>query len=101
MWPHGHTWKPKQRAVSNSTQTAKAMHIDGDLLRRCVDLRALDKIITTEADVERFCRYLDELEGGVHTKAFQTATTSRTELLGMYLELGYEVLYYLTVASPL
>ncbi|KAF5025461.1 hypothetical protein F66182_2437 [Fusarium sp. NRRL 66182] len=68
----------------------KMMHIDGDLLKRCLDLRALKSLVSIGDGIDLFCEYLDGIEEGMHTKGFREYGSQGQE--DMYLELGYEIL---------
>lgn len=68
------------------------MHIDGDLLKRCLDLRALKNLVSIRDDgIDLFCEYLDGIEEGIHTEGFRD---SGTEGQDRYIELGYKILEY-------
>ncbi|KAK5998199.1 hypothetical protein PT974_00571 [Cladobotryum mycophilum] len=71
----------------------KSMHIDGDLLKRCLTLRALERLIGTGPSAALFCKYLDSLEGGRYTEDFRSKDV--TERQEGYLELGYKILDFL------
>ncbi|KJZ78093.1 hypothetical protein HIM_02730 [Hirsutella minnesotensis 3608] len=73
----------------------KNMHIDGDLLERCLKERWLERILRGEARMTLFCDYLDRLDGGCHTTRLKDARLSREEMRRQYVKLGYEVLEYL------
>ncbi|KAG5800790.1 hypothetical protein H9Q69_000137 [Fusarium xylarioides] len=72
------------------------MHIDGDLLQRCLDMSALEKLVLIGDGIDLFCEYLDGIEDGIHTEGFrETSSQGRKK----YIELGYEILdYVLTIA---
>ncbi|KAI6776079.1 hypothetical protein HG530_000024 [Fusarium avenaceum] len=65
------------------------MHIDGDLLKRCLDLRALISLASIGDAIDLFCEYLDKIDEGVHTKGFRESGIQGQE---KYIELGYEIL---------
>ncbi|OHE98766.1 thermotolerance protein [Colletotrichum orchidophilum] len=66
-------------------------HINGDLLQQCVDKRALEKIMSEDSDIDLLREYLDDLEDGKWTAAFQDAND-----ISCYFALAYDILdYYL------
>jgi hypothetical protein len=65
------------------------MHIDGDLLKRCLDLRALINLASIGDAIDLFCEYLDKIDEGIHTKGFRESGIQGQE---KYIELGYEIL---------
>ncbi|KAM0354077.1 hypothetical protein ACHAPU_001112 [Fusarium lateritium] len=65
------------------------MHIDGDLLKRCLDLRALTSLTSIGDAIDLFCEYLDKIDKGKHTKGFRESGIQGQE---KYIELGYEIL---------
>lgn len=70
------------------------MHVDGDILRRCLEKRALEWLITKEAHITRFIELLRELDGGQHTRALK----AEGDHAG-YFQLAYDILeYYLSPA---
>ncbi|KAF4446498.1 putative FUN12-general translation factor eIF2 [Fusarium austroafricanum] len=72
------------------------MHIDGDLLKRCLDLGALKRLVSIGDGIDLFCEYLDGIDDGIHTKGFRESGDEGQE---KYIELGYEILQYvLTLA---
>ncbi|GKT50195.1 uncharacterized protein ColSpa_10376 [Colletotrichum spaethianum] len=77
---------------AEAKETPKSMkHIDGDLLQRCVDYRALEKIISEDSDIDLLREYLDDLDDGKWTASFQDAND-----FSRYFELAYDILdYYL------
>ncbi|KAF5638906.1 thermotolerance [Fusarium tjaetaba] len=72
------------------------MHVDGDLLQRCLDMSALEKLVLIGDGIDLFCEYLDGIDDGIHTEGFrETGSRGRKK----YIELGYEILeYVLTLA---
>ncbi|PNP57301.1 hypothetical protein FNYG_15258 [Fusarium nygamai] len=72
------------------------MHVDGDLLQRCLDMSALEKLVLIGDGIDLFCEYLDGIDDGIHTEGFrETGSKGRKK----YIELGYEILeYVLTLA---
>lgn len=77
---------------AEAKETPKSMkHIDGDLLQRCVDNRALENIISEDSDIDLLREYLDDLEDGKWTAPFQDAND-----ISRYFDLAYDILdYYL------
>ncbi|RBR22795.1 uncharacterized protein FIESC28_04358 [Fusarium coffeatum] len=67
------------------------MHIDGDLLKRCFDLRALKSLVSIGDGIDLFCEYLDGIEEGIHTEGFRDSGAEGQE---KYIELGYKILEY-------
>ncbi|KAJ4193419.1 hypothetical protein NW755_003411 [Fusarium falciforme] len=65
------------------------MHVDGDVLKRCFDRRALETLVSMGDGLDLFCEYLDGIDEGKHTKAFRIDGEDGHE---KYLELGYEIL---------
>lgn len=76
-------------------QHPKLMHIDGDMLGRCLGRRALERMVRKGDAFVLFCQYLDELEGGRHTEGFRDERVTEQERRDKYLGLGYEILEYL------
>ncbi|KND90349.1 hypothetical protein TOPH_05044 [Tolypocladium ophioglossoides CBS 100239] len=70
-------------------QHAKLMHIDGDVLERCLRRRALERMVRKGDRFVLFCGYLDQLEGGRHTDGFRDETVPEKERRDRYLGLGY------------
>ncbi|RBA13929.1 hypothetical protein FPRO05_02721 [Fusarium proliferatum] len=67
------------------------MHIDGDLLQRCLDMSALEKLVLIGDGIDLFCEYLDGIDDGIYTEGFrETGSQGRKK----YIELGYEILEY-------
>ncbi|KHN97877.1 thermotolerance protein [Metarhizium album ARSEF 1941] len=74
----------------------KLMHIDGDLLSRCLENRLLEKIIGTADGLDLFCEYLDALDGGRWTDRFRDGIgSSEGEREAAYFNLGYDILGYI------
>lgn len=73
----------------------KAMHIDGDLLDKCLQQRALETIVGTEDGMDLLCEYLDSLEGGQCTEDFRDRYDLSEQRDKMYFDLAYRVLEYL------
>lgn len=78
----------------------RAMHIDGDMLKRCVERRALEELVGQGRRLELFCEYLDGLEEGRWTGELRDMIGGSKERQERYFELGYQVLEHL-VASPM
>ncbi|KAF5656065.1 putative FUN12-general translation factor eIF2 [Fusarium sp. NRRL 25303] len=67
------------------------MHVDGDLLQRCLDMSALEKLVLIGDGIDLFCEYLDGIDDGIYTEGFrETGSQGRKK----YIELGYEILEY-------
>ncbi|KAJ6444241.1 thermotolerance protein [Purpureocillium lavendulum] len=71
----------------------RLMHIDGDVLERCLQVRALEKLVQDAGNLGRFCQCLDKLEGGQHTRGFKADLTNDGR--SKYFGLAYEILGYL------
>ncbi|KAK3192549.1 hypothetical protein K4F52_001348 [Lecanicillium sp. MT-2017a] len=72
----------------------KMMHVDGDLLGRCLEQHTLEKVVGDGDGLDLFCEYLDGLEGGRCTAEFCDATDDG-ERRERYFETAYNVLDYL------
>ncbi|EFY85329.1 thermotolerance protein [Metarhizium acridum CQMa 102] len=73
----------------------KLMHIDGDLLYRCLENRLLEKLVGTADGLDLFCEYLDGLDGGRWTDRFRDGIgNSEEEREAAYFNLGYDILNY-------
>ncbi len=72
----------------------KMMHIDRDLLGRCLEEHTLEKVVGDGDGLDLFCEYLDDLEGGSCTEEFCDATEDG-ERRERYFEVAYNVLDYL------
>ncbi|KAF0319122.1 thermotolerance protein [Colletotrichum asianum] len=68
---------------------ATMKHIDGDLLQRCVDKRALEKLISEDSNIDLLREYLDYLDDGKWTASFQD-----DDDVSKYFGLAYVVLEY-------
>ncbi|KAF4414528.1 hypothetical protein CFRS1_v012191 [Colletotrichum fructicola] len=68
---------------------ATMKHIDGDLLQRCVDKRALEKLISEDSNIDLLREYLDYLDDGKWTASFQDDND-----VSKYFGLAYVVLEY-------
>ncbi|KAL2132793.1 hypothetical protein VTI74DRAFT_3387 [Chaetomium olivicolor] len=69
--------------------TGFEMHVDGDVLRRCLEMRALERVVGEQGQVERFVGLLEELEGGRYTEGL--SAEGRYE---QYFRLAYDILEY-------
>lgn len=67
------------------------MHVDGDMLRRCLEKRALERLIACPSHVSRFAELLDELEDGRLTADFGVEGHGLRE---KYFALAYDILEY-------
>jgi hypothetical protein len=65
------------------------MHVDGDILRRCLERRALEWLVVKQAHVARFIELLGELDGGQHTEGLAAEGDH-----ARYFRLAYDVLEY-------
>ncbi|KAK2027677.1 thermotolerance protein [Colletotrichum zoysiae] len=75
---------------AEARETPKSMkHIDGDLLQRCVDYRALEKMVSEDSDIDLLREYLDDLDDGKWTASFQ-----ETNDITRYFGLAYDILEY-------
>ncbi|KAF4340341.1 putative FUN12-general translation factor eIF2 [Fusarium beomiforme] len=72
-------------------QSPEMMHIDGDLLKRCLDTSALNRLVSIGDGIDLFCEYLDGIDDGIHTEGFRDSGAQGQE---KYIELGYEILEY-------
>ncbi len=71
------------------------MHIDGDMLQRSLEKRALEQLFARPGHFARLVELLDELEGGKWTAAWKTdRPASRDELRAKYFRLLYDVIEY-------
>lgn len=68
------------------------MHIDGDLLYRCLQTRALKRLSLVGDGMDLFCEYLDGIDNGVHTEGFREMGEAGQV---KYIELGYDILEHL------
>ncbi|PHH83522.1 hypothetical protein CDD83_2975 [Cordyceps sp. RAO-2017] len=76
-------------------QSPKNMHIDGNMLERCLERRLLEKIVRKGRRFILFRQRLDEIEGGQHTQHFRAEEMLEEERRERYFHLGYEILAYL------
>ncbi|PHH71026.1 hypothetical protein CDD80_5567 [Ophiocordyceps camponoti-rufipedis] len=80
------------RAELESRQRSKLMHIDGDVLERCIRPRCLGDIFWNGGLFALFCGYLDDLEGGRYTRRLRDAQMTDQERRQQYIEVGYDIL---------
>ncbi|KAH8681028.1 mono-functional DNA-alkylating methyl methanesulfonate N-term-domain-containing protein [Xylariales sp. PMI_506] len=64
-------------------------HADGDILQRCLDMRALEDLIRKPVDVIRFKGLLNTLEEGKYTQEIR-----ESDQLADYFSLAYDILRY-------
>ncbi|KAF4587555.1 thermotolerance protein [Ophiocordyceps camponoti-floridani] len=79
-------------AELESRQRSKRMHIDGDVLERCLRPRCLGDMFCNGGCFALFCGYLDNLEGGRHTRQLWDAQMTDEERRQQYLQVGYDIL---------
>ncbi|KAL2267512.1 hypothetical protein VTJ83DRAFT_4789 [Remersonia thermophila] len=71
------------------------MHVDGDILKRCLDARTLEQLLARPTQRERLVELLGQLDGGRHTAGMKVVEGD----YGEYFRLAYDVLeYYLSPA---
>ncbi|KAJ4300467.1 hypothetical protein N0V88_003142 [Collariella sp. IMI 366227] len=71
------------------------MHVDGDVLKRCVEMRALEGMVERQGQVQRFVALLGEVDGGKYTEGFEEEEGGYER----YFALAYDMLeYYLLPA---
>ena len=65
-------------------------HVDGDILQRCLDLGALERLIgeAGEVGMERFQELLGKVDGGKWTEGFTPEETAK------WFEVAYDILSY-------
>lgn len=85
----------EEHDVEEPQPLARLMHIDGDVLERCLQRRALERMTRGGRRMRLFCACLDGLEAGRHTRGFRDASVGEGERRAKYLALGYEVLAHL------
>jgi hypothetical protein len=69
------------------------MQVDGDVLRRCLERKALERLVVKQGHVKRFMELLGELDGGAYTAGLAEGDHAA------YFRVAYEVLeYYLAPA---
>ncbi|KAI1498641.1 mono-functional DNA-alkylating methyl methanesulfonate N-term-domain-containing protein [Biscogniauxia marginata] len=67
------------------------MHVDGDILQRCLDKHALEEITSEPQHSRRLRELLQSLDGGKHTSGFQETDDKQ------FYELAYRILKYYLV----
>lgn len=72
----------------------RLMHIDGDIMEKCLDGGILEKLVGEEDGFDLFCEYLDGIEGGLVTSTFRDSTEGE-ERRERYFEAAYDILDYL------
>ena len=77
--------------------TPKITHIDGDLLKRCLKLRILEKLVGPDDVFYVYCYHLDAIGGGSYTVGFKDEGEARRR--ERYLELGYEIIKFLVAPA--
>ena len=65
------------------------MHVDGDMLRRCVEKRALERLVSWPSHETRFVELLHELGGGRYTAGLAGGGGREA-----YFKLAYDILDY-------
>lgn len=75
----------------------KMMHIDGDLLKRCLKLRILERIVGSDAIFALFCDHLDAIGEGSYTTGFKNEGESKRR--ERYFELGYDIIKFLVAPA--
>ncbi|KAI5926216.1 mono-functional DNA-alkylating methyl methanesulfonate N-term-domain-containing protein [Camillea tinctor] len=68
------------------------MHVDGDILQRCLDKRALEEMTSEPQYCRRLCELLQALDGGIYTSAMETNADTQP-----FYELAYKILRYYLV----
>lgn len=72
--------------------------VDGDLMQRILDRRALEALVWSRREwVRYFMEYLDGVDGGRWTGGFEAMAGGEEERGGAYLGLAYEILEYFLV----
>lgn len=79
-------WNP---LPPQSERHPKRKHVDGDILQRCLDSRALDWLL--EQHTDRYRELLQGLEQGKYTESLGSAEASGKD---PYIALGYTILRY-------
>lgn len=70
------------------------MQIDGDMLQRCLDKGALERLMSNPDDLVRLAEILDDIDGGRHTEGFSgLAGGARDETIA----LTYDILEHFLV----
>lgn len=74
------------------------MQVDGDLMQRCLEKRALENLIQKRGEwIGMFVGYLDGVDGGRWTREFKEQMDDGKEKRRRYFELAYEILEYFLV----
>jgi hypothetical protein len=89
--PFTHTREERDEDWSPEPQNMPVleMHIDGDILQRCLAKRALEELVSEPDYLVRFRQLLDALEKGRYTQFIQEGNDT-----GEYFELAYDILKY-------
>lgn len=66
------------------------MQVDGDLLRRCVEIRGLENLLGSSDHAKRFMDLMDALDGGKYTAKLEDGPGKLTS----YILLAYDILEY-------
>ncbi|ATY60882.1 thermotolerance protein [Cordyceps militaris] len=72
----------------------RLMHIDGDILGKCVEGRILEEIVGDGDGLDLFCEYLDGIESGLCTSSFRDSMEEEWRKT-RYFDVAYEILQYL------
>ena len=67
------------------------MHINGDVVVRCLQRRSLEKLVEDENMEDKFRASLDAVEAGAYTQGFRDGERTRDR----YFKLAYEILAFL------
>lgn len=71
------------------------LHIDGDLLMRCLRLKNLEELLSRNSEIsQHYYARLDALDGGAYTQEFKKSEMLEEEAKLQYIGLGYEILEY-------
>lgn len=94
---HGTTYGEDDDGVVqlNPRPSPATMHIKGEILQRCLNMRALESLVGTGDGLVVFCEYLDKIEDGAYTNMFRNHCDDETQLRKRYFELAYQILEYL------
>ncbi|KAM7196411.1 Mono-functional DNA-alkylating methyl methanesulfonate N-term domain containing protein [Naviculisporaceae sp. PSN 640] len=68
------------------------MHVDGDLLRRCLETRGLERLLGKPIHVEAFMELVDSLDNGKHAASARSADDA--EKFRSYVLLAYDIMEY-------
>lgn len=85
MYPFTYSRKAAESEPVPVTEPPAMMHIDGDMLQRCLGQRALEDILGNRTNLMR--EYLNSVEGGKWTEGFGSN-------MEKYFELAYDILEY-------